>query len=254
MQAFKQLHQQTTPFLLANVWDAASAKAAQQAGYQALGTSSAAVASVLGYEDGEQMAFEELLFMVTRISKATDLPLSVDIEAGYSRDPQQIAQFIEKLAKLGVVGINFEDSVVSNTTRTLTDSDEFAAHLKAVRHHLATQQTNMFINVRCDAFLLGLDNAREEALHRAQQYQQAGADGLFLPCITEHADILAITNACSLPLNVMAMPGLSDVNTLAGLGVKRISMGNFAFEKAHTHLTDMLTQIRSQGSFTALFG
>lgn len=253
MQAFKQLHQQTSPFLLANVWDAASAKAAQQAGYQALGTSSAAVASVLGYDDGEQMSFDELLFMVTRISRATDLPLSVDIESGYSRDPQTIAKHIQQLAQLGVVGVNLEDSQV-NTTRTLIDANEFAARLKAVRHELATQQTNIFINVRCDAFLLGLDNAREEALHRASTYQQAGADGLFLPCITQQADIQAITETCQLPLNVMAMPDLADFDTLGALGVKRISMGNFAFEEMYTHLTQQLREIRSQGNCAPLFG
>ncbi|KAF7781030.1 hypothetical protein PRUB_b0114 [Pseudoalteromonas rubra] len=253
MQAFKQLHQQTTPFLLANVWDAASAKAAQQAGYQALGTSSAAVASVLGYDDGEQMSFDELLFLVARISRATDLPLSVDIEAGYSRDPQTIAKHIQQLAQLGVVGVNLEDSQV-NTVRTLTDADEFAARLKAVRHELAAQQIDIFINVRCDAFLLGLDNAREEAMHRAHKYQQAGADGLFLPCITQQADIQAITETCQLPLNVMAMPDLTNFDTLSALGVKRISMGNFAFEGMYTHLNTQLQAIRSQGNCAPLFG
>ncbi|WP_125560349.1 isocitrate lyase/PEP mutase family protein [Pseudoalteromonas rubra] len=253
MQAFKQLHQQTSPFLLANVWDAASAKAAQEAGYQALGTSSAAVASVLGYEDGEQMSFDELLFMVTRISRATDLPLSVDIEAGYSRDPQIIATHIQQLAQLGVVGVNLEDSQVT-TARTLIDADEFAARLKAVRHELAAQQIDIFINVRCDAFLLGLDNACEEASHRASKYQQAGADGLFLPCITQQADIQAITETCQLPLNIMAMPDLADFDTLGALKVKRISMGNFAFEGMYTHLNQQLQEIRSQGNCAPLFG
>ncbi|TMP27603.1 isocitrate lyase/phosphoenolpyruvate mutase family protein [Pseudoalteromonas rubra] len=252
MQHFTQLHQQTTPLLLANVWDAASAKAAQQAGYQAIGTSSAAVASVLGYEDGEQLPFDELHFMVSRIASVTSLPLSVDIEAGYSRDPLQIAKHIQQLAQLGVVGVNLEDSLVGST-RTLTHAGEFAECLASVRSHLITQQTDIFINVRCDAFLLGLENAREEALHRAQQYQQAGADGLFLPCIVKPADIQAITHACALPLNVMAMPDLPDINTLAGLGVKRISMGNFAFEGMHTHLNTALEQIRLQGNCAPLF-
>lgn len=80
---FNALHQQNQPLLLANVWDASSAQAAQQAGYQALGSSSAAIAAMLGYEDGEEMSFDELFYVVSRIKTVSELPLSVDLEAGY---------------------------------------------------------------------------------------------------------------------------------------------------------------------------
>ena len=110
---FQELHEQDKPLIIGNVWDAASAKAAEKLNFNAIGTSSAAIASMLGYDDGEQMSFSELLYIVKRILASTTLPLTVDIEAGYSRDPVEIANYIKTLADLGVVGINIEDSIVA---------------------------------------------------------------------------------------------------------------------------------------------
>ncbi|MBQ4836910.1 isocitrate lyase/PEP mutase family protein [Pseudoalteromonas luteoviolacea] len=252
MNEFYALHQQATPLLLANVWDAPSAKCAEQAGYQAMGTSSAALAAVLGYEDGENIPFEELLFVVKRITASSLLPLSVDIESGFSKDPRVITDHIQQLAELGVVGINIEDSRVQNT-RSLCDKDEFADLLTQVCAQLAARDVHIFINVRCDVFLLGVENAVEEACIRAHSYQMAGANGLFFPCITAEQDISKVTRSTSLPINVMAMPELPSVAKLTELGVKRISTGNFAHMAVYERLTATLTQIKAQGSCTSLF-
>ena len=251
MQKFKELHQQTKPLLLGNVWDATSAKCAQQAGHQALGTSSAAIASVLGYEDGEQIPFSELAYMVERIGTSSLLPLTVDIEAGFNRNPEIIADHIQQLTKFGVVGINIEDSRVE-VSRTLVSSEEFTSLLSAICFHLQKRQVEVFINVRCDTFLLGLDNAVEEAIKRAQSYQRAGADGLFFPCITRVDDIKAVVAATSLPINVMLMPGLPSFDVLGGLGVKRISMGNLAHEAIYTDLGRQLLEIKERGTCASL--
>ncbi|MBQ4876586.1 isocitrate lyase/phosphoenolpyruvate mutase family protein [Pseudoalteromonas luteoviolacea] len=252
MIEFKQLHQQKTPLLLANVWDATSAKCAEAAGYQAMGTSSAALAAVLGYEDGEHIPFEELLFVVKRIAASSSLPLSVDIESGFSAEPHIIANHIQQLAELGVVGVNIEDSQIQDT-RTLCNKDEFATLLQSVRAELAAREVPMFINVRCDTFLLGVDNALDEALGRASSYQAAGADGLFFPCISCEQDIARVVGATSLPINVMAVPSLPDIPTLAQLGVKRISTGNFAQIAMNEQLSTKLSQIKVQGSCSILF-
>ncbi len=103
--------------LLGNVWNVASAKTYQKSGFKAIGTSSAAVAHSLGYEDGEDMPFNALLHIVADISARVDLPLTVDIEAGYARDVNTINTNIKKLADLGVVGINIEDSVIERGIR-----------------------------------------------------------------------------------------------------------------------------------------
>jgi len=249
---FNLLHQQATPLLLCNVWDVASAKAAEKLGYQAIGTSSAAIANMLGYEDGEEMSFEELLFIVKRIVSCSSLPLTVDIEAGYSEDPLVTASYIKSLASAGVVGINIEDSKVEKE-RFLVNERDFAAFLSAIKLELAKEQVNIFINVRIDTFLLGVEGALIETNKRAKLFKAAGADGLFVPCITNVADIDAVVTAIDLPINVMCMPDLPNFTSLTKLGVKRISMGNFLFDKLHADFEELLLKIQQTDSFEVVF-
>tara|TARA_R110002050_G_scaffold265164_2_gene406146 strand:- start:1566 stop:2327 length:762 start_codon:yes stop_codon:yes gene_type:complete len=252
MQVFKKLHEQDQPLLLANVWDVSSAKCAEQAGYQAIGTSSAAMAYILGYDDGEQMPFSGLVFMVKRIAAATSLPLTVDIEAGYSRDTKVIAEHIKQLNQFGVVGVNIEDSIVDGE-RMLVDRDNFSNLITTLRKYLTELGVDVFINVRSDVFLLGLEGARDEAVLRAKNYQSAGANGIFFPCLTCEEDIRAIVEATLLPINVMAMPDLPEISVLANLGVKRISTGNFAHDSIYKQLTNLLVDIKDKQSCQPLF-
>lgn len=252
MQVFKKLHEQEQPLLLANVWDVSSAKCAEQAGYKAIGTSSAALAHTLGYEDGEHMPFSELVFMVKRISDATSLPLTIDLEAGYSRDPKAIAENIKLLHNFGVVGVNIEDSVVDGE-RKLVDRDDFSNLIMALKKHLEALGVDIFINVRSDIFLLGLEGALNEAILRAKKYQSAGANGLFFPCITSETDIRAVVEATSLPINVMAMPDLPNISVLANLGIKRVSTGSFAHDNIYGQLSTLLANIKNGQSCQPLF-
>ena len=252
---FTSLHQQATPLLLCNVWDVASAKTAGKLGFSAIGTSSAAIASMLGYADGQHMAFEELLFIVKRIVACSELPLSVDIEAGFSDNPQITAGYIKALAEVGVVGINIEDSKVSKTNeeRTLINENNFATYLAAITSQLLKDNIAIFINVRTDTFLLGVANPVEATQKRAKLYQAAGADGLFVPCIVQTEAIKAVVNSTTLPVNVMCMPDLADFTTLQSLGVKRISMGNFIFDALQDDLTTRLSNIVQANSFEPVF-
>ena len=220
---FNALHQQNQPLLLANVWDASSAQAAQQAGYQALGSSSAAIAAMLGYEDGEEMSFDELFYVVSRIKTVSELPLSVDLEAGYGATTSHIIDNIRRLAHLGVSGINLEDSHVVDGTRRLDDAERFAVKLQEITRACP----GLFVNVRTDTFLLNVQDALVQTLYRGQLYAKHGACGFFVPCVTRAEDITAIVHHVPLPLNVMCMPELADFSTLSTLGVKRISMGQF---------------------------
>ncbi|NRA20694.1 MAG: isocitrate lyase/phosphoenolpyruvate mutase family protein [Oceanospirillaceae bacterium] len=252
IQKFNALHQQATPLIICNVWDAASAKTAEKLHFSAIGTSSAAIASMLGYEDGEQMSFEELLFIVKRIAISSALPLTVDIEAGYSQDPLTTVAYIKSLVEAGVVGINIEDSKV-NQTRALVDANSFAGYLSAIKGQLVKDQIDVFINVRTDTFLLGQEDALFETQKRAKLYEIAGADGLFVPCITKTADIAAVVKATAMPVNVMCMPDLPDFKSLTNLAVKRISMGNFLFDKLSSEFENTLNSILEDQSFKAVF-
>lgn len=250
---FAILHYQNKPLLIANVWDVGSAMAAQQAGYLALGTSSAAIATMLGYDDGEVIPFSELLYIVRRIKSACDLPLTVDLESGFGETASEIAVNIKYLVRLGVVGINLEDSKVVNGTRLIEDAVFFADKLTALRSILIAENVQLFLNVRTDTFLLNLENALQETLYRGQLYKQSGADGFFVPCVTGKKEIEAISSQISLPLNVMCMPELPDFNILAELGVSRISMGNFIHSQIQQQLNKSMSLIQSQQSFAGVF-
>lgn len=249
---FKQRHHQNTPLLICNVWDANSAKIAQKLNFKAIGTSSAAIAQMLGYEDGEQMRFDELLFIVKRILASTTLPLTVDIESGYSRDPLVTAGFIKTLSELGVVGINIEDSLV-NKTRKLINIDAFADYLNAVTEQLAKDNVDIFINVRTDTFILGTDKVLEQTIERIKRYETANIDGVFVPCITNESDIKAVVNSTELAVNVMCMPELPNFGELEELKVNRISMGNFLFDSLAANLENKISDVLESKSFDPVF-
>lgn len=185
---FKNLHQQTKPLLIGTVWDVPSTKTAEILNFQAIGTSSSAIASILGYDDGEEMTFSEMEYFVKRIASNTNSPLSVDLESGYSRDPKEIADHIKRLVAFGVVGINIEDSIVSEK-RVLLDADNFAKTLAEIREYLKKENIDVFINVRTDTFILLQENVIEETKRRIQLYEHAGANGVFTPCIEKENEI-----------------------------------------------------------------
>ncbi|TPN88680.1 isocitrate lyase/PEP mutase family protein [Aquimarina algicola] len=245
---FKELHYQNDPLLICNVWDVPSAIMAEKMGFKAIGTSSAAIAEIFGYQDGEEISFSELLYVVKKISANSHLPLTVDIESGYSRDPKAIAHHIKELAKLGVVGINIEDTVVTDHRDFIT-AEEFAKTLTLVKKELKDEGISMFINIRTDAFLLGVQNPVEETLQRIKIYEDVEIEGVFVPCIQDKEDIRKIVESTSLPINVMWMPALPNFNVLQELGVKRISMGGFLFQNVYSKMGEMLEQILQQQSF-----
>ncbi len=248
---FKELHNQEHPLLICNIWDVPSAKAAQKYHFQAIGTSSGAVAALLGYEDGENIPFGDLARIVERIAQSIEIPLSVDLEGGYSRDPQKVAEHISLLADFGVVGVNLEDSVVVQGKREFLEPAAFAQFLEKVRTHLSGK--SVYINARTDAYILQRPNPLEETLERGKRYQDAGADGLFAPFIAKQEEIGAVTQALDVPLNVLAMPDLPSIPELHALGVKRISLGSALFQRTNRWLKKELEVIQENNSLSGLF-
>jgi 2-methylisocitrate lyase-like PEP mutase family enzyme len=252
-QQFKNLHYQNEPFLLSNVWNAQSAKISEKLGFKSIGTSSAAIAHSLGYEDGENMPFDEYLFIIERIKKSVSIPVSVDLETGYGNDEKTITSNISKLVNLGIIGINIEDSVVNNGIRTLENEFVFSEKLNMIKHYIQSNTIEMFINVRTDTFLLNCDNVVNETLKRIELYAQSNIDGIFLPCITNENDIKTIVENTKLPINVMCMPELPNFDILKSIGVKRISMGNFVNDYTYKNMTQISEKIISEKSFNCLF-
>lgn len=212
---FRQLNQQQ--LLLPGIWDAASARLFEKNGYLALGTSSAAMAYSQGLADGQQLTLAQLLAPLAAIIARTSLPLSVDIESGYG----DLAQTVLGVLEAGAVAINLEDSLPGSGLLDLASQCKRIALARAVAEDFGLA---LFINARTDSYLLGVDNALAETLHRARAYQQAGADMLFVPGMSSADDIKALVSACPLPVNLMALPG-TNANDWFALGVTRVSLG-----------------------------
>jgi len=250
---FLALHHGNDLLRIGNVWNAQSAKIYGAQGFKAVGTSSAAVAASLGFADGEEMAFDDYLFVVQRILASTDAMVTVDIEGGYGPNAEVISRNIRRLYELGVSGINIEDSVIRDGERHIIDAGVFAEKLRQVMELLQRDGVRMFVNLRSDSFLLDMPNALKDALARIEVYQESGVHGLFFPCINKIADIKEITAASKLPVSVMCIPGLPSFDELQKAGVKRVSDGPFLNMHIYKELEDTITKIRSEGSFASLF-
>ena len=243
---FEALHHADKPLLLPNAWDAASARLFEALGAPAIATSSAAVAWARGYPDGSALPQSELLSAVRGIAHVIHVPLTVDLEDGYSADPQSVATLVREIAHAGAVGINLEDG---NGTPEL-----LSAKIQAIR--VALGEAPFYINARTDVYLLGLAHgpaALEMSIARLRQYQATGASGVFVPIVTQLEDMRAIAAAVPLPLNVMALPNLPSVAEMQSTGVRRISAGPAIFEKAYG-LANETARAFLSGDLNAAFG
>lgn len=251
-QQFKALHEAEKLFVLPNCWDPYSARILQEQAFPAIATSSHAVASSLGFQDGEDMPFDDYLFVIKRILAVIHVPLSVDMEMGYGKTNEEIYANVRKLATAGIAGINIEDSVITVSGRRLQDAAVFAERITYLRKQLEADNLELFINIRCDTFILNVENKLQETIHRVKRYNTTGADGIFLPCIHEAADISGVISHTQLPLNVMCIPGLPAFDALEQLGVKRASMGGFLFGKVYGEINHLTQQIATQRTFAAI--
>lgn len=216
-ETFRDLHASGL-LILPNAWDAASTALSIAAGAKAVATTSAGVAWALGWPDGAAPPEAELLGAVARMVRvAGETPVSADVEGGFSDDPREAAAFVGRMAETGAVGINIEDG--SDPAEVLADK------IAAVR---AAVGGDLFVNARCDLWLRGIgpvEGRLEEAARRAALYKAAGADGLFMPGVTEEATIRTLVDL-GLPLNLLARPTLPDAKALEALGVRRLSAGS----------------------------
>jgi 2-methylisocitrate lyase-like PEP mutase family enzyme len=249
---FKQLHYESTPLLIGNIWDVQSALVFEQLGFKAIATSSAAVANSFGYQDGETLPFDEIVNLAKKVKQKTSLPLSVDIEGGYSRIAQEVIENIKKLHDIGVVGVNIEDTL-PDKKQGLQAIETFASMIEAIKNYLIKSNIEVFLNIRTDGFLLGLPDALKETLLRIKAYDKAGADGIFVPCITVQSDISEVVKTTVLPINVMCMPQLPSFSELENLGVRRISMGNFLHQAVVRYINQTSADIMDSKGFEPLF-
>jgi 2-methylisocitrate lyase-like PEP mutase family enzyme len=219
-KAFRALHE-TGLLRLPNAWDAGSARLIESLGAKAIATTSAGLAWTAGYPDGNQLPRSLVLSISEGIARVVRVPLSIDIEGGYSSDPAQVADLVVRLAERGIIGINLEDG---------SGSAELLAHkISAAKDALAQAGLALFINARTDVYLAGLVEASrrvDETLRRSSLYASAGADGLFVPAIVSLQEIAEVARRATLPLNVLSWKGLATPVELEAVGVRRLSAGS----------------------------
>jgi 2-methylisocitrate lyase-like PEP mutase family enzyme len=243
---FVALHGDRSPLVLANAWDAASGRLIEELGAPAVATSSAAVAWARGHADGGVLPRSETLDVVRGMARVLSIPLSIDVEDGYSDRPDEVAALVRDVAEAGAVGINLEDGGGS--------PDLLAAKIRAIR--VALGDTPLFVNARTDVYLRGLATgaaAVAATIERLDAYRTAGADGAFVPGLADSEEIASISAAVALPLNVMVVPGLPDLARLHSLGVRRLSAGPALFEIAYARARDAARGFLA-GDFAALSG
>ena len=230
-EAFGALHHTGDILILPNAWDAASAAVMAGAGAKAVATSSAAVAWSHGYPDGDALPLPLLLATIGAVARAVDVPVTADIEGGYTDDLTQLAETIRAVIGAGAVGINLEDG--------RRDADLHARKVEAARHAAAAAGVALFINARTDVYLKGLaegNAAYVETVHRAEAYRNAGASGIFVPGPTDPDLIGRLADEIKLPLNIMLLPNLAKASQLQALGVRRVSSATAPFRQAYANL------------------
>jgi len=248
-QNFRALHAlNVSPLVLPNAWDAASAGIMVKCGATAIATTSAGVSWSHGFPDGEQLPREAQLATVREIVRVATVPVTVDVEGGYSDDPQEVANLISEIIAAGAIGVNLEDGA--------SPPDLLVAKIVAAKAVARRAGIDLFINARTDVYLRSLvsaDLAMAETIKRAKLYQNAGADGIFAPVLVNLDEMRQIAEAVPLPLNVMALPGIAAVNVLKAHGVRRISVGPALFQTAMAAAQKAAKEILDQGHFDTLF-
>ena len=255
-ESLKALHIGRRPLVLPNVWDVASARIIEEAGFPALATTSAGVAFAHGFPDGQKIPAERMMAAIADIAGAVHGPVSADVEAGYGPKPEDAAQTARDVIAAGAVGMNFEDAT-GDAARPLADLGLQLERIRAIRETSTQAGVQLVLNARTDVYLLQIgDPARryDEAVRRLQAYRDAGADCVFLPGVRDAETIRRMVADLGCPVNVLAVPGSPSMPELAALGVGRISLGSGPMRATLGLLRRLAAEIKAHGTYTSMEG
>ena len=247
--SFRALHRGNI-LILPNAWDVASARIVQQAGFDAIATTSAGIAFTLGYPDGQRISREEMLAVVGRIATAVKVPVTADVEAGYGDRPEDAACTARDVLAAGAVGMNLEDAT-GDPQHPLLDLALQVERVKAIR------ELPIVLNARTDVYLLEVgapEKRYDEALRRLAAFRNAGADCVFVPGLRDAATIGRLVKDLRCPVNILAGPGFPPVPELQKLGVARVSLGSAAMRATLGLLRRVAEELKSAGTYSRLDG
>jgi 2-methylisocitrate lyase-like PEP mutase family enzyme len=219
---FLALHRGATPLLMPNPWDAGSARILASIGFSALATTSSGFAATLGRLDGS-VSREEALAHAAAVAAAVDVPVSADLEHGFAADPAGVADTVTGALAAGLAGCSIEDST-GDAADPIFPFDLAVARVEAAAAVAHAGPVHLVLTARAENHLWGRTDLAD-TVARLQAFQDAGADVLFAPGVTDLADIRRVVAAVDRPVNVLALPGVAPVADLAAAGVARISVG-----------------------------
>ncbi|MEU9449779.1 isocitrate lyase/phosphoenolpyruvate mutase family protein [Streptomyces sp. NPDC048277] len=249
--AFRALHVPGTPLVLPNAWDVTSARIVEDAGAAAVATTSAGLAWALGAADGDRLDRDRALGAVARLAAAVEVPVSADVETGYGKDPEAVADTVRAVIAAGAVGVNIEDALYEPGAGPLRPVAEQADRIAAAREAADATGVPLFVNVRIDTFLRGAGGV-DRTLERAAAFLAAGADGIFVPGAVDPKTVGLLVEGIDAPLNVMAGPGAPPVAELASLGVARVSIGSAIAQAAHALTRRAARELLGAGTYATL--
>jgi 2-methylisocitrate lyase-like PEP mutase family enzyme len=246
-ELLRRLHYGPDILVLPNAWDVVSARMIEAEGFPVVATTSAGVAAVFGYPDGQRIPRDEMLLLIGKIAQSVNIPVTADVEAGYDNPVRTALDLI----LCGAVGMNLEDMAKGELLPLAEQIDKIRA-LKAAAESAGVP---LVLNARTDIFLAHHGEAAtrfDRAVERLNAYHEAGADCLFAPGVADAETIGKLAAALKGPLNILATVGSPSIPEMKRLGVKRVSVGSGPSRVALGALQKFAREMRDQGTFTAL--
>jgi 2-methylisocitrate lyase-like PEP mutase family enzyme len=255
---FLQYHYNKEILVLLNSWDAGSSKLIEACGYKAVATTSMGIAASLGYPDCQVIQLSEMIDVITGIVNSVQVPVTVDIEAGYGNNIDEITESVKKIIATGIVGINIEDSI--DLSPVLIDEMEFCERISAIRALSESLGFHLVINARTDSYYTTTASPSEklsESIKRGNKYREAGADCIFVQPVWDKAVISTLVREINAPVNILSNPAIGaglppSVRELEDLGVARLSMGSSLMKATLALIKKVADELSQKGTYNIL--
>jgi len=257
-ELFLKFHYDNEILVLLNSWDIGSSKLIEACGYKAIATTSMGIAASLGYPDAQVIKLEEMITAITGIVNGVHVPVTVDIEAGYGKNLDEIIHSVKKIISTGIVGINIEDSI--DLSPVLIDELEFCERISAIRALSDSLGFHLVINARTDSFYTSAGSSQEklsESIKRGNKYREAGADCIFVQPVWEKEMISTLVKEINAPINILSNPSIGEgvppsVQELRDLGVARLSLGSSLMKATLALIKKVADELSEKGTYNIL--
>ncbi|TMI08206.1 isocitrate lyase/phosphoenolpyruvate mutase family protein [Candidatus Bathyarchaeota archaeon] len=248
---FRGMHLSGDMLVLANAWDVPSARIFEQAGFPAIGTTSAGIALSLGYPDGQKISRDEMMQVVARIARSVSIPVTADVEAGYGESVADVAKTAMRVISAGAVGLNLEDST-KRPENPLYDVETQIQKIRMIGKVASSLEVPLVVNARTDVLVLGKgdsSNRLKDAIARGKEYRKAGADCFFPVGAIDPQTISEIVKQVSGPVNILAAKDVPPVAELKRLGVRRVSVGSGPARATLGLVKRIAQELRESGTY-----